>query len=89
MTLRTKPIITLRVIKKPDGRMVLTYTRTPAPPSSQKRGDESSTVTSTEESATLADMAPTSRDGESDGQIEAKPCVGQIAVNSLGHPSLT
>jgi hypothetical protein len=39
MTLRTGPIVTVTVTKKPDGRLVLNYTRlerTTAPPSSQE-----------------------------------------------------
>jgi len=36
MTVRTKPIIIVSVTKKPDGRLVLNYTRTAVPASSQR-----------------------------------------------------
>jgi hypothetical protein len=44
MTLRTKPGITVSVTKKPDGRLVLNYTRreSTAAPSSGERAEEAS-----------------------------------------------
>jgi hypothetical protein len=47
MTLRTKPGMTVSVTKKPDGRLVLTYTRPEsivAPPS-QERSEENPAAT--------------------------------------------
>ena len=81
MTLRTKPMITVSVTKKPDGRMVLSYTRPATPPSTEKCDDASSTVISTEGSGTPADTGPTTQDGASDPRGEA------IVVDPLGRPT--
>jgi hypothetical protein len=66
MTLRTKPIMIVSVTKKPDGRLVLNYTRTETtavPASSQPRGDEGSTATSIEGLTTPADAVRATEDG--------------------------
>lgn len=57
MTLRTKPVGTVSVTKKPDGRLVLHYARpdgTAVFAPSQVREEESSTTTSTEGCTTFA-----------------------------------
>ena len=80
MTPRIKPIISVSVTKKPDGRMVLSYGRTATPTSTQKRDGESSTVI-LERSATLTDTDPTTRDGPTEPDVEAIP------VDSLDRPT--
>jgi len=66
MTLRTKPMLIVSVTKKPDGRLVLNYTRpetaaVPAP--SHQREEEGSSGTPIEGLKTPVDTAQATVDG--------------------------
>jgi len=75
MTLRTRPIITVTVTKKPDGRLVLNYTRTTVPASSQSE-EVNSRVASVEGPTTLADTGVSSPDTDPRG---CKPAAAATA----------
>jgi hypothetical protein len=87
MTLRTKPVGTVSVTKKPDGRLVLHYARpdgTAVFAPSQVREEESSTTPSTEGCTTFADVSLATKAAAQDGlqnQIELKPRIERVLVD--------
>jgi len=84
MTLRIKPVGTVSVTKKPDGRLVLHYARLEgaAVPAPLQVG---STTASTEGCATSADVSRATEAARGDGQqneVELKPASKASELNS-------
>jgi len=65
MTLRTKPLFTVSVVKKPDGRLALRYTRTAVPAPSETREEQGATPL--REGTTRNEVVRTVEDGAHDG----------------------
>ena len=76
MTLRTKPVGTVTVTKKPDGRLVLHYARPDVTAVSHAVREEEGSTTSAKGCATLPDGSLAIEAGGEDGlqnQIQLKP----------------